>query len=96
MGTTTIRVTTRARYRGLPVTIVGDVNVGLLAVAGYGTAQELAIAAIAVKRRRRQRVYCVAGARMHQPPRGRPSGRHGPQRARRPALSASARVIALS
>ena len=61
-ATTTIRVTTTARYRGLTVTVLGDTRAGLLAIAGYGTAQELAIAAIAVKRRRGQRVYCVAGA----------------------------------
>lgn len=61
MGKTTIRVSTAARYRGLGVTVLGDARAGLLAIAGYGTAQELAIAAIAVKRRRGQRVYCVAG-----------------------------------
>ena len=62
-ATTTIRVTTDARYRGLAVTVLGDARAGLLAIAGYGTAQELAIAAIAVKRRRGRRVYCVAGGR---------------------------------
>ena len=62
MGTTTIRVSTAARYRGLAVTVLGDARAGLLAIAGYGTAQELAIAAIAVKRRRGRRVYRVAGA----------------------------------
>lgn len=65
MGTaaTTIRVTTAARYRGLTVTVLGDTRAGLLAIAGYGTAQELAIGAIAVKRRRGRRVYCVPGGR---------------------------------
>ena len=43
------------------MTVLGDARAGLLAIAGYGTAQELAIAAIAVKRRRGRRVYCVAG-----------------------------------
>lgn len=62
-ATTTIRVTTAARYRGLAVTVLGDARAGLLAVAGYGTAHELAIAAITVKRRRGLRVYCVAGSR---------------------------------
>ena len=61
MGTTTMRVRTQARYRGLTVTLVGDVNAGLLAIAGYGTPQELAIAAITVKRRDSRLVYCVAG-----------------------------------
>jgi hypothetical protein len=57
----TIRLKTAVRYHGLEVTIVGDVGSGLLAIAGYGTPQELAIATIAVKRRRGRRVYCVAG-----------------------------------
>ena len=48
---TTIRVKTTAHYNGLPITILGDLRAGLVAVAGYGTPQELAIAAIAVKRR---------------------------------------------
>ena len=59
---TTIRVTTAARYRGLEVTIIGDLGAGLLAIAGYGTPQELAIAAIAVKHCGGRHVYCVAGA----------------------------------
>lgn len=61
MGTTTIRVSTAARYRGLAVTVLGDERAGLLAIAGYETAHELAIAPIAVQHRRGQRVYCVAG-----------------------------------
>ena len=61
MGTTTMRVTTQARYRGLTVTLVGDVNAGLLAIAGYRTPQEQAIAAISVKRRDSRYVYRVAG-----------------------------------
>jgi hypothetical protein len=59
--TTTIRLKTAVRYRGLEVTILGNVDAGLLAIAGYGTHRELAIAAIAVKRRRGARVYCVIG-----------------------------------
>jgi hypothetical protein len=59
--TTPIRVTTTARYHGLQVTIIGELNAGLLAIAGYGTRQELALAAIAVKQRGDQRVYRVAG-----------------------------------
>jgi hypothetical protein len=42
---------------------VGDVRIGLLAVASYRTSGELAIAAIAVKLRRGRPVYCVAGSR---------------------------------
>ena len=60
-ATTTIRVTTAARYRGLAVTVLGDTRAGLLVIAGYGTSQELAIAAIDVKRWRGQPVYCVTG-----------------------------------
>lgn len=61
MGTamTTIRVDTATRYRGLTVTLLGDARAGLLAVAGYGTPHELAIAAIAVKRHPGQRVYGI-------------------------------------
>ena len=62
MADTTIRVSTDVRYRGLAVTVFGDTRAGLLAIAGYGTPQEIAIAAIAVKHRRGERVYCVAGA----------------------------------
>lgn len=63
MNETTIRVTTSARYRGLAVTVLGDTQAGLLAVAGYGTPQEIAIAAITVKRRCGQLVYSVAASR---------------------------------
>ncbi len=59
--TTTIRVTTGARYNGLQVTVLGELGAGLLAVAGYGTPQEIAIAAIAVKRQCDEQVYRVAG-----------------------------------
>lgn len=62
MAKTTMRITTRVRYRGLKVTVLGDSDAGLLAVAGYQTAHEQAIAAIAVKRRAGRRVYCIAGA----------------------------------
>jgi len=62
MAKTTMRVTTRARHRGLQVTVLGDVGAGLIAVGGYGTPEERAIAAITVKRRGGRRVYCVAGA----------------------------------
>ena len=61
MANTTIRVETPACYRGQAVTVVGDVRAGLLAVAGYGTPQQLAIAAIAVKRRGGRPVYRVPG-----------------------------------
>ena len=64
MTTTSIRVTTTARYRGLEVTIVGDTRAGLLAVAGYGTPHELAIATIDVKLHDERRNYSVAG-RLH-------------------------------
>ena len=61
-STTTIRVTTAARYRGLAVTVLGDTRAALLAIAGYGTPQELAIAAIDVKCWRGQSVYRVTGS----------------------------------
>ena len=64
MADTTIRVSTDVRYRGLAVTVFGDTRAGLLAIAGYGTPQEIAIAAIAVKRWRGQRIFCVAGSRV--------------------------------
>ncbi len=63
-ATTTVRATTSVRYRGLAVTVLGDTRAGLLVIAGYGTPQEMAIAAIAVKRRRGQRMFCVAGSRV--------------------------------
>jgi len=59
--TTVIRLKTHAHYRGLEVTILGTVRTGALAIAGYGTPQELAIAAIAARRRRGRRIYSVAG-----------------------------------
>ena len=65
--TTTIRVKTAARYRGLTVTVLGDARAGLLAIAGYGTAQELAIAAIDVKRRGGHRVFAVVGTAQWTP-----------------------------
>ena len=58
---TTICVTTAARYRGEPVTVLGTTAGDLLAVAAYGSPDELAIAAIAVKRRRGRRVFAVVG-----------------------------------
>ena len=61
--TPTIRLKTSARYQGLEVTILGNVGEGALAIAGHGTPRELAIATIAVRRRRGRRVYCVAGTR---------------------------------
>jgi hypothetical protein len=72
MANTTICVTTSACYRGLALTVLaltllGDTRAGLLTVAGYGTAQELAITAILVERRGARRVYCVAGAREWTP-----------------------------
>jgi hypothetical protein len=59
--TTPIRQTTTVRYQDLHVTIIGELDAGLLAIAGYGTTQELAIAAIAVRRRGGRYLYCVAG-----------------------------------
>lgn len=61
MTTTSIRVTTTARYKGLQVTIVGDTRAGLLAIAGYGTPHELAIATIDVGLHDERRNYSVAG-----------------------------------
>lgn len=43
-----IRLKSTARYHGLEVTILGNVGEGALAIAGYGTPRELAIATIAV------------------------------------------------
>ena len=60
-ATATMRRKAPARYQGREVTIVGDRAAGMLAVAGYGTPQERAIAMIAVKRRHGRRVYSVAG-----------------------------------
>jgi hypothetical protein len=56
------RIETPVLYRGLRVTVLGELGAGLLAVAGYGTPQELAIAAIAVKRRDGEHIYSVAGS----------------------------------
>ena len=62
MATTTFRVRTTVCYRGLPVTVLGDTAAGrLLAVVAYDTPHELAIAAIAVKRRRGGRVFAIVG-----------------------------------
>ena len=60
--TTMLGVLTGARYRGLPVTVVGTDRGPLLAIAAYATPHELAIAAVVVKRRGGQRVFSVAGA----------------------------------
>ncbi|MDQ3850191.1 MAG: hypothetical protein M3296_06215 [Actinomycetota bacterium] len=57
---TTIRLHTGAHYRGLPITVLGNLGGQLLAIAAYDTPQELAIATIAVKRRGGRRVYQVA------------------------------------
>lgn len=64
MSATMIRVRTAARYQGLAVTVLGDTQAGLLAVAGYGTPQELAIAAIVVKDQGGHRLYRVTGTRV--------------------------------
>lgn len=61
MTTNSIRETTTARYQGLQVTIVGDTRAGLLAIAGYGTTHERAIATIEVKCCHDRRAYRVAG-----------------------------------
>lgn len=61
MATATMRVTTTVDYRGLPITIIGDPRRGLLTVAGYGSSQELVIAAIHVRRGGGQCVYRVPG-----------------------------------
>ena len=62
MTTNSIRVTTTARYKGLQVTIVGDTRAALLAIAGYGTPHEVAIATIEVKCCGARRAYRVASA----------------------------------
>jgi hypothetical protein len=59
---TTICVRTTACYRGLPVTVLGTTAGDALAVAAYGTPHELAIAAIAVKRRGGRRVFAIVGS----------------------------------
>jgi hypothetical protein len=58
------KISTGLRYRGLEVTLIGNVNTGLLAIAGYGTRAELAIGAIDVEHRDGRRVYCLAGGCM--------------------------------
>jgi hypothetical protein len=59
----TIRCKTTVHYRDLEITILRDVGEDAWAIAGYDTPQELVIAAIAVRRRRGRRVYCLAGTR---------------------------------
>ena len=86
-ATTTIRVTTAARYRGLAVTVLGDTRAGLLAIAGYGTAagagdrgdhrQAPARTARLLRRRR----PCVDGQRRRRRARGR-AGTRGARRGR--------------
>jgi hypothetical protein len=53
----TMRITTTARYRGLPVTLFGVVGAEVLAVAAFGTPQEFALARIAVEWRDGSPVY---------------------------------------
>ncbi len=62
MATTPIRQQTTVRYHGQPVTVIGDLHAGLLAIAGYGTPHEQALAAIDVRLRDRQPTYRVAGS----------------------------------
>jgi hypothetical protein len=57
-----MRIATTARYRGLPVALVGVRGVALLAVAAYGTPQELALATVAVQWRDGRWVYRRPGA----------------------------------
>jgi L-serine deaminase len=57
------RIATGVRYRGLEVTVIGNAAAGLLAIAGYGTRQELAIGAITVEHRDGGAVYLPVGAR---------------------------------
>jgi hypothetical protein len=57
-----MRITTTARYRGLPVTLFGIAGAELLAVAAYGTPQELALARIAVGSRDGRPVYRISGS----------------------------------
>jgi len=54
------KMSTELRYRGLEVTLIGNITTDLLVIAGYGTRDELAIGAITVKHRNGRRVYCLA------------------------------------
>jgi hypothetical protein len=58
------KISTGLRYRGLEVTLIGNVNAGLLAIAGYGTRAELAIGAIDVKHHNGRSVYCLTDTRV--------------------------------
>jgi len=59
----TILVHTTARCRGLPVTVIGDLSAGLIAIAGYRTAHEQAIAILTVHGHGPHRTYAVHGNR---------------------------------
>jgi len=58
--TTPIRQTTTVQYQGLDVTIIGELDAGLLAIAGYNTPHERAIAAITARQRGGRRMYRLA------------------------------------
>jgi len=66
---TPIRQTTTVRYQGLDVTIIGELDAGLLAIAGYGTPHERAIAAITVQQFAARRVYRLVAGSSWTPPR---------------------------
>jgi len=55
------KIETSVRYRDLAITLLGTGTAGLLAIAGYDTQDEVAIAAIAVKHRDDRHLYCLAG-----------------------------------
>jgi hypothetical protein len=57
------KMSTELQYRGLEVTLIGNITADLLVIAGYGTRDELAIGAITMEHRDGRRVYCLANAR---------------------------------
>lgn len=56
------KIATGVRYRGLDVTLLGNDSAGLLAIAGYGTRDELAIGAITIAHRAGRPIYRPVGA----------------------------------
>ena len=74
--TTLIQQTTTIRYQDFDVTIIGELDAGLLTIAGFGTPQERAIAVIAVQQRGARRTYRLAeGGRAGHPASSRPPWR---------------------
>jgi hypothetical protein len=57
------KMSTELQYRGLAVTLIGNITADLLVIAGYGTRDELAIGTITVEHHDGRRLYCLADAR---------------------------------